>query len=123
MSGKLPDGWAYSSIGDVAAIESNLVDPKDYQNYTHIAPNHIESNTGKLFEYTTIAQDKVKSPKHLFFSGQILYSKIRPYLAKAIIVDFTGLCSADMYPIRADIEPSYLYRWILSAKAEDKAKG
>ena len=43
-----------------------------------------------------------------------MYSKIRPNLAKVVVVDFDGLCSADMYPINALIYTSYLHRYMLS---------
>jgi type I restriction enzyme S subunit len=35
-------------------------------------------------------------------------------LAKVVVVDFDGLCSADMYPIDAIIDPFYLQRFMLS---------
>ncbi|MEL7068489.1 MAG: restriction endonuclease subunit S [Cyanobacteria bacterium J06581_3] len=112
----LPKNWSLAKINDVADIESNLVDPKDFQSYPHVAPNRIESGNGKLLEYKTIETDAVTSSKHLFFPGHIIYSKIRPYLAKAVIVDFEGLCSADMYPIKANINPVYLHKWLISAE-------
>ncbi|QRP21020.1 restriction endonuclease subunit S [Corynebacterium macginleyi] len=56
----------------------------------------------------------MKSGKHLFFAGQILYSKIRPYLSKVVIADFDGLCSADMYPIEAKQNRDYLFFLMLS---------
>ena len=55
------------------------------------------------------------SPKYLFAKGDVLYSKLRPYLRKAIVADSRGLCSADMYPIRVDrsrVEPDWL-AWML----------
>ncbi|MDC3988189.1 restriction endonuclease subunit S [Polyangium jinanense] len=110
----LPPSWAWARFGDVAKIESNLVDPSDHQDAPHVAPNHIESGTGVLLPYTTIRSDKVTSPKHTFRPGQIVYSKIRPYLAKAVLVDFAGLCSADMYPVSSRIDASYLHRWLIS---------
>jgi len=121
--GKLPEKWEWARFADVANIKSNLVDLSEYQNYPHIAPNHIRSGTGELLEYTTIAEDKVFSAKHLFKSGQILYSKIRPYLAKAVIVNFEGLCSADMYPIDSLINTSYLHRWMISSEFTELASG
>lgn len=95
------DNWKTTRFDSVAAIRSNLVDPAEYQSFPHIAPDNIEKKTGVLLEYHTIAEDGVTSGKHRFYSGQILYSKIRPYLSKAVVVDFDGLCSADMYPIEA----------------------
>lgn len=110
----LPAGWEWATFGDVAQVASNLVDPADFLDAPHIAPNHIESGTGRLLEFATVRSDGVKSAKHRFFSGQILYSKIRPYLAKAALANFDGLCSADMYPVDTALQPSYLKWWMLS---------
>lgn len=99
---------------EVATIKSNLVDPSDYQSYPHIAPDNIEKKTGVLLEYRTIAEDNVKSGKHRFYPGQILYSKIRPNLSKVVVVDFDGLCSADMYPIEALGDTRCLWYFMLS---------
>lgn len=108
--------WNVKRFDEVAIIRSNLVDPKEYQDYPHIAPDNIEKKTGRLLEYRTIAEDKVKSGKHRFYSGQILYSKIRPYLSKVVMVSFDGLCSADMYPIESkdEMNPKYLWYYMLS---------
>ena len=54
------------------------------------------------------------SAKHRFHAGQLLYSKIRPYLAKVVVVDFGGLCSADIYPIDTKLDPRYLKWWMLT---------
>ncbi len=119
----LPEGWEWATFQEVAQIASDLVSPAVHQDEPHIAPNHIESGSGRLLPYTTIAADKVTSPKHRFRPGQILYSKIRPYLCKAVRVDFAGLCSADMYPITAKIDAGYLHRWMLSLTFTEWASG
>lgn len=82
--------------------------------YPHIAPDNIEKRTGILLDYHTIAEDGVTSGKHRFYAGQILYSKIRPYLSKVVMVDFDGLCSADMYPIEAKENAKFLLYYMLS---------
>ncbi len=110
----LPTSWCYVHFKDAAIIKSNLVDPKLTPNAIHLAPNHIESNTGKVSNTKTVEEDNVKSNKHKFYSGQIVYSKIRPYLNKVCLVDFDGLCSADMYPIESKIKTSYLHLYMLS---------
>lgn len=108
------DNWKTTRFDSVAAIRSNLVDPAEYQSFPHIAPDNIEKKTGVLLKYHTIAEDGVTSGKHRFYSGQILYSKIRPYLSKAVVVDFDGLCSADMYPIEAYQNARCLWYYMLS---------
>ncbi|MCG7971866.1 MAG: restriction endonuclease subunit S [Candidatus Thiodiazotropha taylori] len=111
---QLPKNWQWLSFSDVAEIASNLRDPKKTPDAPHIAPNHIESETGVLLEFATVAEDNVKSAKHQFYAGQILYSKIRPYLAKVVTIDFDGLCSADMYPVNSIINTKYLFYWMLT---------
>lgn len=117
----LPNSWQWLRFDQIAVVASNLKDPLLTPDAIHIAPNHIESETGKLLEYTTIAKDNVTSAKHGFYSGQIIYSKIRPYLCKVTVVDFDGLCSADMYPVNSEVDTQYLFRWMLSSQFTDWA--
>lgn len=117
------DNYSYAKkrFDEVAIIKSNLVDPAEYQDYPHIAPDNIEKKTGVLLEYHTIAEDGVKSGKHRFYPGQILYSKIRPNLSKVVVVDFDGLCSADMYPIEAIGDTKCLWYFMLSENFLEQA--
>ena len=111
---EIPESWEWVRFFSVVEIATNLVSPERYFDYMHIAPDNIEKLTGTLLDCRTVAQDKVSSPNHLFFKGQILYSKIRPLLRKAVIAPFDGLCSADMYPLKTSINKEYLLRYILS---------
>ena len=120
---KIPDNWVWARFADVAEIKSNLIDPSEHLNQPHIAPNHIVSHTGELLEYETIGKDGVTSSKHIFYAGQIIYSKIRPYLAKAVLVNFGGLCSADMYPIESKINSEFLHQWMICPEFTEMASG
>lgn len=111
---ELPANWGYVEFKNAAIIKSNLVDPKLSPKSIHLAPNHIEPNTGRVLEQVTVEEDGVKSSKHRFFEGQLIYSKIRPYLNKVCLVSFSGLCSADMYPIEPKIDEKYLLYVMLS---------
>lgn len=110
----LPGGWQWVRFGQIAVIASNLVPPAQHQGKLQVAPDCIEKGTGRLLQKRTVAQAEIISPNHLFKPGQILYSKIRPSLSKAVLVDFEGLCSADMYPIESMLDPDYLLMYILS---------
>jgi type I restriction enzyme S subunit len=109
-----PAGWCWARFTDVASIDSNLVSPSKFGDLPHVAPDNIEKGTGRLLPYRTIREDQVTSGKHHFFPGHILYSKIRPNLSKVVIVDFEGLCSADMYPLTAKIDTRFLHLFMLS---------
>ena len=117
----MEEGWERKRFDEVAIIRSNLVEPADFPDLPHIAPDNIERKTGVLLEYHTIAEDGVTSGKHHFYPGQILYSKIRPYLSKVVAVDFEGLCSADMYPIEAKGDAKFLWYYMLSEEFLEQA--
>jgi len=112
----LPRDWVWVPFQRAAAIASNLTSPTEVPDLPHIAPDNVEARTGRLLPYRTIAEDGVISPKHRFKPGQIIYSKIRPYLRKAVLVDFEGACSADMYPLDPGegVDPQFLLLWLIS---------
>ena len=113
---RVPSGWSWALFADVARIAQDLAAPNEVMDLPHIAPNHMESGTRRLLSYSTVREDRVISAKQRFFPGQILYSKIRPYLRKAVAVDFVGVCSADVYPISPNdaVDRNYLLFWLAS---------
>lgn len=111
---EIPDQWILLSFADVVRIESNLVNPIDYPELPLIAPDNIESMTGRIISKPTVAEINPISPKYLFSGNSLIYSKIRPYLSKIAFVDFKGLCSADMYPLKTSLDIHYLYYYMLS---------
>lgn len=113
----LPDGWKYKPLFSVLSVSSGQVDPRQepYRSMVLVAPDHVEGATGRLLQKRTAGDQKAISGKYEFAPGDIVYSKIRPYLRKAILADFSGLCSADMYPLRPlpGAVPGYLFAVIL----------
>lgn len=99
--GSVPVSWNVVSFFDAVSIQSGQVDPKEtkYKNLILIAPNHVESETGRLIKMETAVEQSSISGKFLCKPGTLIYSKIRPRLKKAVLVDFECLCSADMYPL------------------------
>ena len=112
----VPTSWVILSFSNVVTIESNLVNPNEYKDYPLIAPDNIESMTGRILSKPTVAEIAPISPKHYFNKGSLIYSKIRPYLSKIAYVDFDGLCSADMYPLKTKLNIFYLYYYMLSSE-------
>jgi type I restriction enzyme S subunit len=97
--------WPIKPFSEFAKIDATMTtEYVKYANYPHIGIDSIESVTGRLNGYRTVAQDGVKSAKYIFSSNHIIYSKIRPNLNKAALPTFSGLCSADAYPILSNNE-------------------
>lgn len=98
----LPKGWRTVPLSEVVDLASGQVDPREepYSRMLHVGGDNIKTNTGTLFGMQTAGELGRISGKYLFDERDILYSKIRPYLNKVATPDFTGVCSADIYPLR-----------------------
>jgi type I restriction enzyme, S subunit len=114
-------GWATAEIGDLIKTVSGQVNPtiEPFAGMPHINGESMESNTGRLLNNFRLAKvDGVTSGKYHFRAGAILYSKIRPYLRKAVIVPFEGICSADVYAtesIDARVDSRFLKYTLIGA--------
>lgn len=99
--GVIPEEWEVRPLLSVVRPATGQVDPRiePYRSMILVAPDHIESKTGRLLEQKTASDQHAISGKYIFEPGDIVYSKIRPYLRKAMLAAFRGLCSADMYPL------------------------
>lgn len=115
---QVPRHWEVMKFGYRTHIQEGQVDPEcePYSEMFLIAPNHIESNTGRVFDLTTARDQAAISGKYLVHRGDVVYSKIRPHLNKCTLARFDGLCSADMYPIRSesDLLSAFLVYWMLA---------
>ncbi|MDB9344633.1 restriction endonuclease subunit S [Nodularia spumigena CS-586/05] len=100
--GDIPNHWKRIPFRWCCYITEGQVDPTQpkFKLLPLIAPNHIESQTGKIIAKESAEDQGAISGKFFYQSGTLLYSKIRPALVKACISDEDGLCSADMYPIK-----------------------
>ena len=102
-------------LAEVVRIVSGQVDPRTepFASLAHIAPDNVESGTGRLLSVRTAKELGLISGKYAFQPGDVIYSKIRPYLNKAVVAPFRGTCSADMYVLRARserlLQPFLLY--------------
>ena len=113
------------SFSEVVSIESSLVDPKLPENIDlpHLGAGNMVTNSDALLNVQTAREEKLKSGKHTFEPGMVLYSKIRPYLKKVARPDFRGLCSADVYPLStsSELDRDFLFHMLLGRDFTDYA--
>ena len=114
--GQIPRHWEIEKFSREVHIAEGQVDPEiePFASMFLIAPNHIESGTGRLLALETAAEQFAVSGKYLCPVDAVIYSKIRPALRKVVIAPEKCLCSADMYPLtcRKKLINPYLY-WLL----------
>ncbi|MDR5700718.1 restriction endonuclease subunit S [Agromyces aerolatus] len=113
----MPHGWYDAALFDLVTIKSGQVDPRvsPYRELPLIAPDHLASGTGRLIKKVSASAQGAISGKYLVRPGEVIYSKIRPYLQKAYRCDFEALCSADMYPLtpRRGVDSSFILHSLL----------
>lgn len=116
--GRVPAHWEVLNFQRVVAIAEGQVDPEQepYRSMLLIAPNHVESGTGRLIARESAVEQRAESGKYQCNVGDVVYSKIRPALRKACIAPESCLCSADMYPLRGikGMTNPYLLWFLLS---------
>jgi type I restriction enzyme S subunit len=106
--------WRVRPISELVSIVSGQIDPliEPYASLPHINGEVIESGTCRLLTYRSAKDDGVRSGKYHFKAGSILYSKIRPYLRKAVQVPVEAICSADIYAFE-NIDPLLDHRFFM----------
>lgn len=108
--GEIPKDW------DVARIKSIVrsVDEESIDVPLHaIMLEDIQSWTGKLISESD--PNNIESNSRSFIRGDILFSKLRPYLAKAITAPFDGVCSGELLVLRSTVlVHKFLFYFLLS---------
>jgi type I restriction enzyme S subunit len=103
-------------LSDVCELTARLVDPRleEYADLIHVGVEAITKGTGEVAGARTAREDELISGKYLFGERDVIYSKIRPALRKVAVPGFSGLCSADAYPLTPkDGVPATLLREVL----------
>ncbi|MFC2973246.1 restriction endonuclease subunit S [Azotobacter bryophylli] len=116
----VPEGWKSREFGEVTRIANGQVDPRiePYSSLPHIGPENIVSDSGQIVDVKLCSELGLISGKYLFDENAIVYSKIRPNLNKVCKPGFSGVCSADMYPIwpKDGVDSGFLFQLMLSQK-------
>ncbi len=119
----MPEQFGHFMLGDIIRFATGQVDPKidQHANLLNVGPENIESGGGlNKDSLQSAANIGLISGKYAFDANAILYSKIRPNLNKVALPDFSGLCSADVYPIWPKSERSvdrlFLYYLLTSER-------
>ena len=109
-------------FGDCARLVRDTCNPTDVPPLTpYIGLEHIPENDLHLSDYG-FAGD-VASTKTKFKKEDILFGKLRPYFRKVIIAPFDGVCSTDIWVVRAkkEVDQKYLFYWMASHEFVDQA--
>ncbi len=95
---EIPSSWAWCRLGHIIDFsKSQSIKNDDINKDAWLLDlEDIEKDTGKLLRKKRMKDVNAKSDKHPFEKGNVLYSKLRPYLNKVIIADEDGVCTSEI---------------------------
>ena len=111
--GEVPSHWEVRRLKYSAPIRVGKLDRKP-EEATYVGLEHIESWTGQLL--LNNQPESVDSVVGSFFAGDVLFGKLRPYLAKSARPDFDGVATGEILALRpqSDCLQSYVMYCLLS---------
>ena len=96
----VPDNWCWVRLGTI----STYAQKKEKMNAKNASSNIWELDLediekgGKLLKKSNVSERKAVGDKTIFYKGNILYSKLRPYLLKIFVADENGICTPEIVP-------------------------
>jgi len=110
--GPVPNRWAVAPLRHCVELRNDRT-----RNDSDLGPpiglEHVESWTGRLASRPD--DDETEGQHSLFRRGDVLFAKLRPYLAKAHRAQDDGACSAELLVLRPrTIDAGYLTYCLLS---------
>lgn len=97
----IPENWCWERLGNISTYNQSKTKVKasDLKQLTWVLDlEDIEKNTGNILERINAKDKKVSGDKVAFYKGQLLYSKLRPYLKKILIAPDDGVCTPELVP-------------------------
>ena len=115
---EIPDNWEWARLGMISTyshtkqkINAQNADPQMWG----LDLEDIEKG-GRLLERKTVGERKAVGDKTFFDSGDILYSKLRPYLLKILVAPDCGICTPEIVPFKVfgKLVPEYIVAFLKS---------
>ena len=115
---EIPQGWEWCRLGEISTyaqtkrkINASKADSKLWG----LDLEDIEKG-GRLLNIRTVGERKPIGDKTIFNRGDILYSKLRPYLLKILVAPEGGICTPEIIPFTCygDICRDYIVSFLKS---------
>ncbi|HIF9446715.1 TPA: restriction endonuclease subunit S [Photobacterium damselae] len=116
-----PSHWRERKLKFAVKLISQKVDAKEsHLPYTGL--EHIEPWTGKRLIESNFSGEGISS---CYRAGDVLFGKLRPYLAKVHLAEFEGIATTEALVLRAenDLHPSFLKYFLLNKNFIDLVNG
>jgi len=110
--GDVPEHWTIRRLKYTADLINVKVDGPD-NNLPYTGLEYIESWTGRRISPNGDATSEGQA--NLYRRGDVLFGKLRPYLAKAHAVDSDGVCTGELLVLRTKaVNQKFLLNYVLN---------
>ncbi|MDP4162340.1 MAG: restriction endonuclease subunit S [Bacillota bacterium] len=92
-----PGNWVWTRLGYLIEVSKEKCEDFSDAEQKYVGLEHMQKDSGIIGHDSSKG---IKSLKNVFYSGEILYGKLRPYLNKHDIASFDGVCSTDILVFR-----------------------
>ncbi|WP_338726001.1 restriction endonuclease subunit S [Shewanella baltica] len=107
--GNIPSDWKVVKLKFSTVLTGEKTLPV---NARYVGMENISSKNGKYIETVETAPEGVSNS---FNEGDVLFGKLRPYLAKSWLATFAGICSSEFLVLRSNLaHPKYLNYFMLT---------
>lgn len=112
--GQVPEHWKVARIKRLASLRNER--RNDVSTDTiYIGLEDVEAGSGQYKPTNGSSRQSEDSTVGIFYEGDVLYGKLRPYLRKAIVSEMAGCCSTEFLVLMAEkTEPRWLQEWLLT---------
>ena len=108
----IPVTWTWVRLGDCsgyAQAKEKIASADIISSMWSLDLEDIQKETGTILTQTKASERKINGDKVRFYKGQILYSKLRPYLKKILVAPADGICTPELVPFDAYlVDANYL---------------
>ncbi len=114
---EIPEGWEWTRLGCIStyAQTKRIINASNADSQLWGLDLEDIEKGGRLVNVKTVGERKAIGDKTIFNRGDILYSKLRPYLLKILVAPEDGICTPEIIPFTCygDICTGYIVSFSL----------
>ena len=120
---EIPQGWEWCRLGEIStyAQTKRKINASNADSQLWGLDLEDIEKGGRLLNIKTVGERKAIGDKTIFNRGDILYSKLRPYLLKILVAPEEGICTPEIIPFTCygNICKDYIVSFLKSPYVDD----
>ena len=97
---ELEEKYEKKQLNQIVIFGGKNISTLEYPNLIYFSLEDIETQTGKILNYKTVNESRVKGTAVSFDDNVVLYSKLRPYLNKVIVPNLEGCATTELVVLK-----------------------